>query len=573
MVLLAAAQEQAPAFPGAEGHGRYVTGGRGGKVIHVTNLKDSGTGSLRAAVSGSTKKTIVFDVGGVIALSSDLTIGDNTTIAGQTAPWPGITLRYRTVRPGSNNIIRFIRVRRGQEKDVNDGADAIWQRQKKGIILDHCSFSWCIDEVASFYDNNNFTMQWCTIAESLTNAGHGKGAHGYGGIWGGKLASFHHNLMAHVQNRAPRFNGARYKWTGYTNNDLYSTYQWENFVQAEIVDFRNCVMYNWGNGNGCYGGPGGGYINMVNNYYKAGPATSNKTRVTQVSVNNDTNSTSADLNGMTSRYFISGNYVTAASANQRENYDWKGVIFDSGVFTINGEKYSADKSHYYGSGAEYVQNSSGVDCVRIKMDTAAPAGTVTTHSAETAFTKILSYVGASLHRDDVDARYATEAENGTATYTGSVTHQPGIIDVVSDVNGYTEANFGTGTRPAGFDSDNDGMPDEWETLNGLNPNNSADALLYTLDTTKGWYTNLEVYLSSLVESIMKAGNEDALESVDEYYPACLVPDRIHTAAHDQIVKTEYFTVDGKKARSTSEGLLIRRQTYSDGSVVVDKLFR
>ncbi len=573
MVLLAAAQEQAPAFPGAEGHGRYVTGGRGGKVIHVTNLKDSGTGSLRAAVSGSTKKTIVFDVGGVIALSSDLTIGDNTTIAGQTAPWPGITLRYRTVRPGSNNIIRFIRVRRGQEKDVNDGADAIWQRQKKGIILDHCSFSWCIDEVASFYDNNNFTMQWCTIAESLTNAGHGKGAHGYGGIWGGKLASFHHNLMAHVQNRAPRFNGARYKWTGYTNNDLYSTYQWENFVQAEIVDFRNCVMYNWGNGNGCYGGPGGGYINMVNNYYKAGPATSNKTRVTQVSVNNDTNSTSSDLNGMTSRYYISGNYVTAASANQRENYDWKGVIYDSGVYTINGEKYSADKSHYYGSGAEYVKNSSGVDCVRIKMDTAAPAGTVTTHSAETAFTKILSYVGASLHRDDVDARYATEAENGTATYTGSVTHQPGIIDVVSDVNGYTEANFGTGTRPAGFDSDNDGMPDEWETLNGLNPNNSADALLYTLDTTKGWYTNLEVYLSSLVESIMKAGNEDALESVDEYYPACLVPDRIHTAAHDQIVKTEYFTVDGKKARSTSEGLLIRRQTYSDGSVVVDKLFR
>ena len=312
---------------------------------------------------------------------------------------------------------------------------------------------------------------------------------------------------------------------------------------------------------------------MVNNYYKAGPATINKTRVTQVSVNNDNNSTSSDLNGMTSRYYISGNYVTAASANQQANYDWKGVIFDSGVFTINGEKYSTDQSHYYGSGAEYVKNSSGIDCVRIKMDTAAPAVTVTTHSAETAFTKILSYVGASLHRDDVDARYVTEAESGTATYTGSVTHQPGIIDVVSDVNGYTEANFGTGTRPAGYDSDNDGIPDEWETLNGLNPNNSADALLYTLDTAKGWYTNLEVYLSSLVESIMKAGNEDALESVDEYYPACLVPDNIHTAAHDQIVKIDYFTLDGKKARPITKGLLIRRQTYSDGSIVVDKLFR
>ena len=211
-------------------------------MVHVTNLNDNGAGSLRAAVQGSTKKTVVFDVAGVIALNSDLVIGDNTTIAGQTAPYPGITIRYRTVRPGSNNIIRFIRIRRGQERDVNDGADAIWQRQKNSIMLDHCSFSWCIDEVASFYDNNNFTMQWCTIAESLTNAGHNKGAHGYGGIWGGKLASFHHNFLLHMQNRVPRFNGARYQWNGYKNNTMYDVYQWENYVQAEIVDFRNCVL-------------------------------------------------------------------------------------------------------------------------------------------------------------------------------------------------------------------------------------------------------------------------------------------------------------------------------------------
>ena len=296
---------QAPAFPGAEGHGRYVTGGRGGKVVHVTNLNDKGTGSLRTAVSGSDKKIVVFDVAGVIALESDLSIGNNTTIAGQTAPYPGITIRYRTVRPGANNIIRFIRIRRGQERDVNDGADAIWQREKTGIMIDHCSFSWCIDEVASFYDNNNFTMQWCTIAESLTNAGHNKGAHGYGGIWGGKLASFHHNFLLHLQNRVPRFNGARYQWSGYKDNKLYSEYQWQNYVQAEIVDFRNCVLYNWGTG-GCYGGPGGGYINMVNNYYKAGPATKNKTRITQVTVGADGNSTPAALRGMTSRYYING---------------------------------------------------------------------------------------------------------------------------------------------------------------------------------------------------------------------------------------------------------------------------
>ena len=137
--------QDVPAFPGAEGHGRYVTGGRGGVVKHVTNLNNSGTGSFRWAVSGSEKKIVVFDVAGVIPLDADVTIGANTTIAGQTAPYPGITLRYRTLRISNNVIMRYIRARRGQEKDHNDGADAIWDRQKTGIILDHCSFSWSID--------------------------------------------------------------------------------------------------------------------------------------------------------------------------------------------------------------------------------------------------------------------------------------------------------------------------------------------------------------------------------------------------------------------------------------------
>ena len=145
-LMSAAALAQAPAFPGAEGHGRYVTGGRGGKVVHVTNLNDSGTGSFREAVKTG-NRIIVFDVAGVIALKSDLKIGDNITILGQTAPSPGITLRYYTVQPGNNNIIRFLRIRRGEEKDINDGADATWQRNKTGIIFDHCSFSWSIDEV------------------------------------------------------------------------------------------------------------------------------------------------------------------------------------------------------------------------------------------------------------------------------------------------------------------------------------------------------------------------------------------------------------------------------------------
>ena len=509
-----AAQAQAPAFPGAEGHGRYVTGGRGGKVIHVTNLNDSGTGSLRAAVSGSAKKIVVFDVGGVIALKSNLSIGDNTTIAGQTAPAPGITLRYYTIQPNGNNIvIRFIRSRRGQEKDVNDGADAIWTRNKTGMILDHCSFSWSIDEVASFYDNNNFTMQWCTIAESLNEAGHGKGAHGYGGIWGGKLASFHHNLIAHVNNRSPRFNGARYEWKGYTSNYLYSQYQWGNEVQAEIVDFRNCVIYN--SGNGCYGGPGGGYVNIINNYYKTGPA-AETSRVTTVSIANSTSSSDHKKYwDMTSRYYIKGNQV-----NDNANYDWTNVSYDSGVFTINGDRYTYDNNHYYGDTVTYVKNDNGDDCVKIKLDGPTLKGEITTHSAATAYNKVLDYAGASLDRDDVDKRYADETKNGTATYSGSVTGKKGRIDLVSDVNGYTEETFGKTMRTDGFDSDNDGMPDLWETVNGLNPNDVSDANTYTLDSSKQWYTNLEVYLNSLVEDIMKAGNTDATETVDEYYPTC-----------------------------------------------------
>ncbi len=515
-VLSIAAFAQAPAFPGAEGHGRYVTGGRGGKIVHVTNLNDSGTGSLRAAVNGSDKKIVVFDVGGVIALKSDLKIGANTTIAGQTAPAPGITVRYYTIRPDASNIIvRFIRFRRGQEKDVNDGADAIWTRHQTGQIYDHCSFSWSIDEIASFYDNNNFTMQWCTLAESLNNAGHGKGAHGYGGIWGGKLASFHHNLIAHVNNRSPRFNGARYDWTGYTSNKLYSQYKWANAVQSENVDFRNCVIYNCG--NGCYGGPGGGRINIVNNYYKTGPAASTD-RVTNISIGNSTSSSdNSKYWNMTSLYYIKGNQV-----NSNASRDWTGINYDSGVFTINGEKYTLDTNHYYGDDVTYTKNSAGQDCVRIRLENPTEAGEVTTHSALKAYEKVLSFAGASLNRDDVDTRYAKETREGTATYSGSVTKKKGRIDLVSDVQGYTEANFGTGSRPAGYDTDNDGIPDEWEKVNGLNPNNASDALLFTLDK-KNWYSNIEVYMNSLVQDIILQGNADADESVDEYYPAYVNP--------------------------------------------------
>ena len=566
--------QNAPAFPGAEGHGRYTTGGRGGKVIHVTNLNDDGNGSLRWALSQSGAKTIVFDVSGYIDLKSQLNVSSNTTIAGQTAPGDGITLRYYTLYFGKcdNVIVRFIRSRRSQVKDVNDGADATWGRNRKNIILDHCSFSWSIDEVASFYDNKDFTMQWCNITEGL-NAGHNKGNHSYGGIWGGKDASFHHNFIAHVQNRAPRFNGARYDWDGY-DKTLY-----ENSIQAERVDFRNCVMYNWGNGNGCYGGPGGGYVNMVNNYYKAGPGTSNKTRVTQVSVSDASNGGDNPFPGYASRYYINGNYVTAASSP--ENYDWQGVIYDSGLYTINGEKYIADPNHYYGENQTYEKNTNGVDCIRLKLDEPIDAGEVTTHKAQTAFEKVLKYCGASFVRDACDVRYAEEAENGTTTFMGAIVKCAGILDIINDPEGTedpTTASYPTlreEKRPADFDTDGDGIPDEWETANGLNPSDANDGNEYTIDS-EGIYTNIEVYLNSLVEHIMKDGNADAEDAVNEYYPKYNSASGIKEIANSvELKKITYTTLSGQNINQAdaTRGVYIMVDHFADGSKRTRKLVR
>ena len=578
--MTAMAQEEIPAFPGAEGHGRYITGGRGGEIRHVTNLNDSGAGSLREALKGNNAKTIVFDVSGYIDLKSQLDITSNTTIAGQTAPYPGITLRYYTIYFGKcdNVIVRFLRFRRSQVKDVNDGADATWGRRRNQIMLDHCSFSWSIDEVASFYDNNNFTMQWCTVGEAQNDAGHGKGNHSYGGIWGGKLASFHHNLLIHLNNRVPRFNGARYGWGDYTKNMYYDQYKWENTIQAETVDLRNCVMYNWGNGNGCYGGPGGGYINIVNNYYKAGPGTKYTKTVTQVSVGSSSNSTEGDQVGMTSRYYINGNYVTAAG-DKAANYDWKGVTIDAGTFAIDGEKYSKDPKHFYGDTVIYKQNANGEDCIRIKVDGPCPIGDITTHSAETTYEKVLSYAGASIYRDAIDARFMEETMEGVVTYTGTKTKIKGIVDIINDPDGVQDPacpsfpDLASESRSADYDTDGDGMPDEWESANGLNPNDATDGATYTLDTEKGWYTNLEVYMNSIVEDIMKAGNADAESTIEEYYPACVTTAIVPLKPASSILDTEYYSLDGFRIDAPRKGVSIRVERMADGNKTVTKVFK
>ena len=236
------------AFPGAEGFGKYTSGGRGGRVFYVTNLDDDGEGSLRWAVRKSGPKTILFKVSGTINLTKALDINkDSVTIAGQSAPGDGICIAGAPVKITADNaIIRYVRFRMGDTNHIE--GDALSANKSKNLIIDHCSMSWSTDEAASIYEVENMTLQNSIISESFFNSEHAKGEHGYGGIWGGKNASFINNLLAHHDSRNPRFDHPGV-------SDV-----------AGYIDFSNNVIYNWGN-NLSYGGETR-TINMVNNYYK-----------------------------------------------------------------------------------------------------------------------------------------------------------------------------------------------------------------------------------------------------------------------------------------------------------------
>jgi pectin methylesterase-like acyl-CoA thioesterase len=462
--VAAALAVTSPAFPSAEGFGRYTTGGRGGKVIYVTNLNDSGAGSLREAVTAIGARTVMFKVSGIIALNSDLKISSNDiTIAGQTAPGDGICLKNYSVAVNADNvIIRYVRFRMGDQA-LHEG-DALGGRNHKDIIIDHCSMSWSTDECSSFYDNENFTMQWCMLSESLRVSIHDKGTHGYGGIWGGKKASFHHNMLAHHDSRNARFCGSRYS----------------ALPNLELVDFRNNVIYNWG-GNSAYAAEGGSY-NLTNNYYKAGPATGSGVNDRIISPGQDDGSNSQPA-GVWGSFYVNGNYTTANSTTTNDN--WNGVD----------------------------PNPSSKSKTELRVNTEYDFGQMTTHSATNAYSNVLANVGASLKRDVVDKRIVSEATNGTFTYTGSNGSTKGLIDTQSDVGGWPAYNSTT----APTDTDNDGMPDSWESTNGLNSNNASDGITYTLNPT---YTNLEVYINGLVATITTNQN---LNGTANYTDTTTVP--------------------------------------------------
>ncbi len=484
------------AFPGAEGAGMYTTGGRGGKVLHVTRLDDDEKeGSLRWAIKQSGPRTIVFDVSGIINLTKNLEINSgNVTIAGQTAPGDGICLRYWSlVVKADNVIIRYIRSRPGVlggDQD-SDGLDAIWGRNQKNVILDHCSLSWSTDECGSFYSMRNFTMQWCLLAESLHNAGHTKGSHGYGAIWGGAPASFHHNMLANHDSRNPRFDSPN----TYKENDK----SYAASLADRRIDFRNNVVYNFCNFP-AYGGEGQRF-NFVGNTYKWGPASVNGSGLSYKD-GKETNNPGYKREWF---YHVDGTYTAG------------GKIYDEGAAHVylgnnsNAFDTSVDPSSTVGAGLT-ADNKKGFVINQSTKSSKSPDVTwldaplsfkdgenvcdVTTHSATLGFERVAAYAGASLHRDAVDTRVTNHAKAGTFEANGSHGSKNGIIDLPTDVGGYPTYQSGSVK-----DSDGDGMPDSFEDAAGLDKNNPKDANEYHFDTR---YTNLEMYLHYLVQDITVA---------------------------------------------------------------------
>lgn len=441
-----------PAFPGADGGGKYTTGGRGGVVIHVTTLedtrdKDTGQpiiGTLRKAVLMGGARTVVFDVSGTINLSSQLVItSGDLTIAGQTAPGDGICIAgYPIVVKANNVIMRFLRFRMGDQNKVE--GDALSINDRKNIIVDHCSFSWSTDECVSCYGNTDFTLQYCFITESLKESVHAKGAHGYGGIWGGTNASFHHNLLAHHQSRNPRFD-----------------HDYVNAKYAGPIDYVNNVVYNW-EGNSAYGGEGtnkgagGRHINFVNNYYKPGPSTKSVVKTRLVDPWKSCDNCTASPGGTVEppKIYLVGNTMTSSADVTNDN--WKGSTISKSVAGTNSR---------WTEGLTALTNE---------------------QSATEAFENVLTKAGCSLHRDAIDTRIVNEVRNGSGK----------LINTPSEAGGYP--NIEEIHRADNYDTDRDGMPDDWEDAHGLDKNNAADSKLKTLDKD---YTNLEVYLNEIVANL------------------------------------------------------------------------
>jgi hypothetical protein len=441
------------AFPGAEGYGRYACGGRGGKVVYVTNLNDNGPGSFREAITNDIgPRTVVFAVSGRIPLSSRLVCASKfVTIAGQTAPGKGICLSRAPFGLGSDCICRFIRDRIGSGETY----DGMGIRGGNHSIMDHCSISWSIDEGFSCREAKNVTLQHTMIAEPLNIAGHDKydegAAHGFSAVFGGDIGSFHHNIMAHAKGRNPRMDGGM-DGSGYYIGKL---------------DIFNNVVYNWSGYAGC----GEAHeANFVNNYYKKGPATGSS----NIFFTADVNQRGSNLG--TESYYFNGNALAKQDGT---------LVFDG--------------TQPHGTSDQYGGKWNLVNTMPVNWTVWADAPFFPSYakveSAQDAYKSTLSDIGCNEpFFDNHDQRIVREIKDGTYTYTGNLCKLPGVIDDENDAGGFED--YGNDARPIAFDSDLDGMPDWWESLHGTNPHSEAgDFTESNSDNNGDGYTALEEYLN------------------------------------------------------------------------------
>ncbi len=483
------------AFPTAEGFGKYATGGRGGKVVKVTSLADDGSeGTLRWAFEQhkGSPITIVFEVSGDITLTRELRVNRaDWTLAGQTAPGQGIVITHNKVNFGGsqNFIVRNMRFRIGQ-KDVAGNIltdNACGAENCSNFIFDHCSFGWSVEENMNTADCHFLTVQYSIVHEGLYNAGHSKGARGYGCQWGGSPATYHHNLLVHNQNRTCRFNGAR--------GDDYVVF----------IEYINNVNYNYGRSGGCYGGENTAAIssytglesahecNFINNYYRPGAA-SDKSSVVFV---NSSYARDGATSWAPAKWYVDGNVAHGLASVTADN--WKGMtaeVYKLDQIRVDERIIPANPYHRY-------TMAGAVGRYRPELYMMYDY-----ESAEDAFNTVVDKAG-TVNRDAVETRVANDARTGTTTYGGSTLGRTrGIIDRETDAEGFF-AYSADYTVPA--DTDGDGMPDAWESASGLNPAVADNNLL-----NPDGYTALEVYLCSLMGETLSTDFSQGVESAVIY---------------------------------------------------------
>lgn len=502
-------------FPGAEGYGRFTTGGRavdgrGSKVYYVTRLDDSeeeGTFRWAATTGDDTPRTILFKVAGTIYLTSNVTVKANTTVAGQTAPAGGICFAGYRIKLSSNTILRHLRFRAGDLP--NKSMSPLGVENVENIIIDHCSLGWSMEENLTLYDNNNTTTQWCIFAEGLYDSRNTKGNRAYGAQWGGKRSTMHHCLFAHNNSRSPRFNGVRP----------------ENHDRQAINEFVNNVIFNWGSPNAIYGGEnsaGGATdynrVYMINNYYKPGPATKNATSSRRYWV-----SASGDTNGV-GQWYLKGNKFELSSKFAPSSNIWK----DTELQKVNDDNYYGFVSNNSSRAMNFWSLSPSQSLAdKALLTTILDELPYTNYeTADVAYAKVVTQAGASLPRyDEIDLRILAEAA-GTQDpqYGGARGAKMGIIDSPSDITLQSHDEFAAlyeGDNAADnkeidvtcyprlqmdsydcavIDTDGDGLPDAYETEVGLNPNDASDGGKLS---TSG-YSNLEVFLNGVADGQIDA---------------------------------------------------------------------